>query len=135
MGPMDYATGEGQDSMTVEISEVRRRVAEQQAQLDEALPGWQSWPIGTWDGRTLWSAQPAGAMGAVITDAASTDELIQAVRSYEATLPGHLADARMNLQACPPTGIGQDRAAVLRALISALEAVETGVNARLHAKA
>jgi hypothetical protein len=86
-----------------------------------ACPGWDTWVIQTHDRRLVWSAQPEGALGAVITDQASVDELIRAVRRYEAKLPEHLEDARRQLESVPRTGIGRDKAAVLEALVKALE--------------
>jgi hypothetical protein len=91
--------------------------------LPEACPGWQVWPIGTWDRRTEWSAQPDGAQGAVIMGKASADELLAAVREYEQDLDRHLDDAKALLASVPDSGIGRDSAAVLAALVSALEAL------------
>ncbi len=101
----------------------RSVVAQQQDHLREACPGWEVWPIGTWDRRTEWSAQPDGAHGAVITGKASADELLAAVREYEQDLDRHLDDAKALLATVPASGIGRDSAAVLAALVSALEAL------------
>ena len=103
-----------------------RQVDRDQEQLNEALPGWRCWPIGTWDRRTEWSAMPHGARVAVIQGAASPAALITAVREFEADLPARIADVRGELAAQPDRGIGRDGAAVLVALFSALEALAAG---------
>lgn len=120
MGPMDYARG---DSMTTSDA-IRRRVAETETRLREALPGWECWPIGTWDNRTTWSAQPDGARGAVIDGQPSVDDLIKAVRKYEFELPKHIEGQRRRLAECPDTGYGRDKAAVIQARITALERLQ-----------
>jgi hypothetical protein len=96
-----------------------RAVQEERAR--RACPGWDTWVTATHDRRNVWSAQPEGAQGAVIHDEPSSDDLINAVRKYEAELPRHLEDARRALESVPDTGIGRDKAAVLGALVAALE--------------
>jgi hypothetical protein len=100
---------------------VTTALAVQEERARRACPGWDTWVIQTHDRRLVWSAQPEGALGAVITDAWSVDDLIRAVAKYELNLPKHLEDARRQLASVPNTGIGRDKAAVLEALIKALE--------------
>ena len=117
-------------------STAARRMAEEQERLNEAIgPNWRAWPIGTYDRRTLWSAMPVGAAGAVITDMTSADALTEAVRAYEADLPRHLADARADAAACPGTGVGRDRKRVLEALEIALEALALALKPPENARA
>ena len=65
----------------------------------------------------------ARARVAVIEGAESPADLIEAVREYAADLPARITDAKELQAALPGTGIGRDRAAVLGALIVALEAL------------
>src|SRR5215471_8891834 len=97
---------------------VREATAVETAQ-DEAraaCPGWQVWPVKLFAGnRTVWSAQPDGARVAVIEGADSAEDVVKAVRAYEAGLAGHLDDARALLSLVPDSGIGRDRAGALGA--------------------
>lgn len=102
-------------------TKVNAALAVQEERARRGCPDWDTWVIGTHDKRLLWSAQPDGARGAVITDQPTADALIRAVARYEAELPRHLEEARRELASVPNTGIGRDKAAVLEALIKALE--------------
>lgn len=95
--------------------------AVQEEHARRGCPGWDTWVIGTHDKRLVWSAQPEGANGAVITDQPAADDLIRAVAKYELNLREHLETARRHLASVPNTGIGRDKAAVLEALVKALE--------------
>jgi hypothetical protein len=67
-----------------------------------------------------WSARPKGARIATCS-ASAPDELVEAVREYVADLTLHVADARAELEAIPPSEPG--RYQVVRDLICALEAL------------
>lgn len=112
----------------MDSSVAESRIADQEAELRRQLPGWEAWPIRTHDGKLLWSAQPEGAKGAVFTQIETPKALRAAVREYMRDLDTHIVHARQRLADCPPTGIGRDRAAVLEALITALE----NMSARQH---
>jgi hypothetical protein len=102
-------------------TKVNAALATMEERARRGCPSWDTWVIGTRDKRLLWSAQPEGASGAVITDEPTPDDLIKAVARYEGKLPLHLEEARRELASVPNTGIGRDKAAVLEALVKALE--------------
>jgi hypothetical protein len=95
----------------------------EQDQLRAELPGWTAWPAKNWGRQTEWSAMPDGAAVAVFTGLHSGDDLVKAVREYERDIDLHLADARALLASCDSSGVGRDRAAVVGALVTALEAM------------
>jgi hypothetical protein len=110
-------------------------LAAQEQRVADACPGWQTWVIQTYDRRLLWSAQPDGALGAVIDGEPSADDLIGAVQAYHGKLPAHLEDARRQLASVPATSIGRDKARVLQALVASLEQLQAAQLARAEADA
>jgi len=118
MGPWDDGGGEG-----MSIREASAAATERD-RLRAECPHWECWPIRLYEGRrNVWSARPDGAAVAVIEGRASVDDLRAAIRQYEADVQRHLDDARQMLAAVPNSGIGRDSAAVLAALVTALEAM------------
>jgi hypothetical protein len=97
--------------------------ATEQDRLQAELPGWTIWPIRAWGVGNVWSAMPDGATVAVFTGLHSGDDLVKAVREYQRDVERHLDDARALLASCDSSGIGRDRAAVVGALVAALEAM------------
>jgi hypothetical protein len=88
--------------MTVRVNAALAALEEHARQ---GCPGWETWVISTHDRRLLWSAKPDGALVAVIE--------------------GETSAARRHLANAPDTGIGRDKAAVLAALVAALEKLAT----------
>lgn len=117
----------------------RSRMTDTEERLARELPGWSCWPIGTWDGRTLWNAGPLGPTGnstsAIINDVPSPDELVKRVRAYEAELPQHIAEVRRRMAAVPDTGYGRDQAAVFKARVADLEQLLAAREAKAAAEA
>jgi hypothetical protein len=58
-------------------------LAEREARVNAALPGWQAWAIMTITKTIHWNARPEGAPAAVVTEQTGPADLITAVRRYE----------------------------------------------------
>lgn len=101
------------------------RTAETEELLMAEHPGWRIWAVRLFAGnRLVWSARPAGAEAAVITDADSPEDVSGAIRLYEQHLSAHLDVARRNAAGQPDTGIGHDKARALAKLVLALEIMQ-----------
>jgi hypothetical protein len=127
MGPHDY----GREHGMIHGSKTKTSaLAEQEARVAQACPNWEAWPISHHDRRVSWSARPEGASVAVITDAPGSEEVIAAVKAYEAELPRRLEDLKRQLAGAPHTSIGRDKIAVLESVVAALENLAEPIAAR-----